>query len=258
MVSKRRFFIFIVSGILLFLLLTYQGIKTDRNLTPDFLIRPLTVIEKGISAVSKAVKHYSPVGSDVEKTVSVRGRTNGDKNRCREAEQENSRLRTLLELKSTVPAYVAASEVIARDPTNWFQILWIDKGANDGISKDMVAVTPSGVVGRVHRVLKDRAAVIQLTDINSSVAVRMQSSRVEGILEGNGGRKCSLKYVPYEAQVAAGEEVITSGLDALYPEGLLVGYVAHALKKDGEFFQKVEVVPAQDTQTVEEVLILRR
>ena len=122
----------------------------------------------------------------------------------------------------------------------------------------MVAVTPLGPVGKVHRVFDNEASIILLTDVNSAVAVRLQSTRVGGILEGRGDGSCSLKYVSKTAEVEAGEKVVTSGLDGIFPEGILVGYVSEVKKEGGEMFQVIQVLPAQDLNAIEEVVILRR
>jgi rod shape-determining protein MreC len=181
-----------------------------------------------------------------------------EKNRYIETNLENERLRQILKLTSERPDYIAVAEVFARDPSNWFQVLWIDKGKNDGIEKNMVAVTALGPVGKIHRVLDDNASIILITDVNSSVAVRLQSSRAEGILEGRGDGTCSLKYVSKRAGVKAGDKVVTSGLEGLYPEGLLVGYVSDVKKEGGEMFQLIGVLPVRDLNTIEEVVILKR
>lgn len=122
----------------------------------------------------------------------------------------------------------------------------------------MVAVTPLGPVGKVNRVFDTDASIVLLTDVNSSVAVRLQSSRVGAILEGTGDGTCSLKYVYKSAEVKTGERVVTSGLDGIFPEGLLVGYVSEVRKEDGEMFQLIRVLPAQDLNAIEEVVILKR
>ena len=153
---------------------------------------------------------------------------------------------------------ITSGEVFARDPANWFYILWINKGTDDGIAKDMVAVTPIGPVGKVHRVFNTAASIILLTDVNSSIAVRLQSTRVGGILEGKGDGTCSLKYVSKRVEVKTGEKVVTSGLDGIFPEGLLVGYVSEVRKVGGEMFQLIRVLPIQDLNTIEEVVILKK
>ncbi|MBI4697578.1 MAG: rod shape-determining protein MreC [Nitrospirae bacterium] len=258
---KKRLFLFIIFILFIFAALTYQGTKGIIDTSAfDFLSYPLKILEQGISAAVSGIKAVFSTNSEREqrKKLLEQAAVIGDRNQCIETRNENERLKALLDLKAQRSDYVTSARIFARDPTNWFQVLWIDKGSKHGIIKDMIAVTPLGVVGRIHRVLKDRASIIQITDVNASVAVRIQSSRTEGILEGNGDKKCYLKYVSQEMDVISGDAVITSGLEGLYPDGLLIGYVTSIIKKDGEFFQVIEVLPAQDFKTIEEVAILKR
>lgn len=261
---KKKFSIFAFFILLLFALLTYQSIKGESHFL-DFALYPLKLIEQGSTAVTKSVKnvfstYFLIIGKEEENRnlIAEINKLKEEINKSVEAKLENERLRDLLNLKAERHDYITSAEVFARDPTNWFQILWIDKGANDGIDKDMVAVTSLGPVGRIHKVFGDRANIILLTDVNSSIAVNLQSSRVEGILEGKGDDRCYLKYISKDVDVKAGEKIVTSGLEGIYPRGLLVGHVEYVEKDDEEVFQMIEVVLSQELNAIEEVAILKR
>ena len=263
---KKKIFIFIFFVVLIFALLTYQG--AGRGLGTGgiaFFDYPLGMLENGITTVVRGVMNFFRsyiviAGKEAEnkKLVEQIKRMEQDKNEYLEATYENERLRALLELKSQRADYVTSAEVFARDPANWFQVFKINKGLRDGISRNMVAVTPLGIVGRIHRVSENTANVVLITDVNSSVAVRVQSARVEGILAGRGDDKCYLKYIPQDAVISVGDSIITSGLDNIYPEGLQAGYVTNIENREGEFFQRIEVAPAQNPRMVEEISILKR
>lgn len=255
---KKKIILFAVFVLLVFGLLTYQSTRGERG-TVDFLIYPLKVLEQSVSSAIDYLERYIPFwGGGDRKTVQRLAECEGENNRYKEAALENVRLRGILKLKSERADYVAAARIFARDPTNWFQIMWINKGLDNGIAKNMVAVTPLGPVGKVYRVLKERAGIIMITDVNSSVAVRLQTSRLEGILEGRGDNRCYLKYIAKDVEVTTGENVITSGLDGIYPEGLSIGYVSDVDKKGGDLFQLIVVAPSQDLNKVEDVVILRK
>jgi len=256
---KKKFILFAFFILILFALLTYQSIKDERPFF-DFTLYPLKLLEQGGSAFLNIVDYIPFLGkSSEEKNFTERlNKCEEERTKYKGAALENERLRNILQMKSERADFVAAAEVFARDPTNWFHILWINKGFGSGISKDMVAVTPLGLAGRIHRVFNERANVILITDVNSSVAVRLESSRIEGILEGSGDSKCYLKYVSKDFEVAQDENVITSGLDGIFPEGLLIGSVSSVNREGGEAFQIIEVKPAQNLNTVEEVVILKR
>lgn len=255
---KKKIIFFAVFVFVVFGLLTYQSTKGERRII-DLSSYPLKILEQGSSSLLKFIREYIPFSGKGRPDPGLRlAECEAEKNRYKEAVHENERLRSILQLKSERADYIAAAGVFARDPTNWFQIMWINKGLDDGIARDMVAVTPLGPVGKIHKVLKDKAGIILITDVNSSVAVRLQSSRVEGILEGRGDNRCYLKYIAKDIEVAAGENVITSGLDGIYPEGLLIGHVTDVDKEGSEMFQLIEVAPSQDLSRVEDVVILRK
>lgn len=259
MYFKKRPFIIVVLILLVFALLTYQSLKGESRFS-NLAVYPLSLIMQADSAVINGVKNILGIGrwSEERRLLDKARKLASEASRYAEIESENERLRALLELKSQRTDTVTAAEVFARDPTNWFQVLWINKGLSDGISKDMTAVTSAGVVGRVYRVLGGKSSIILLTDVNSAAAVKIQPFGIDGILEGRGIRNCYLKYIPQDAEIEIGLPVVTSGLDEIYPEGLLIGYITSITKKSGEFFWEIEVKPAQDLNAVEEVVILRR
>lgn len=181
-----------------------------------------------------------------------------ERQKYQETELENKRLRELLNLREAQKNYIATCRVIARGIDHWTNTLLLDKGAKDGLLKDMTAVTPRGLAGKITDVSESYSHLILLTDINFSAAVRLQESRKEGILSGTGTGKCVLKYIPFEEQVKPGDVVVTSGLDALFPAGIPVGYVSKVdAKGAGGTFQYIEVIPYQDDTRMDEVIVVR-
>lgn len=175
-----------------------------------------------------------------------------------EALIENKRLRELLKLRESKKNYVVSARVVARGVDHPKNILILDRGLEDGVKKDMAAMTPSGLAGKILDVSDSYSRLMLLTDISFSVAVRQQETRTEGIISGTGTGKCILKYIPYEEEIKTGDILITSGLDSLFPPGIPVGYVSKVHdKKDGGYFRQIEVVPFQDDTRIEEVLIVR-
>jgi rod shape-determining protein MreC len=177
---------------------------------------------------------------------------------CKEIYLENKKLRELLTLKQAEQNYVTTARIIARTPDQWSNTHVIDHGSADGIEKDMIAVTEKGLVGKISGVTNSYSYLLLLTDINFSVAARMQENRTEGIVSGTGFRKCQMKYVPSGEEVKKGDIVITSGLDSLFPPGIPIGYVANVSKKDVGIFQGIEVIPFADNKKIEIITIVKR
>jgi len=261
---KRKLFLLFFFLLVILGLLTLQSTRGGGP-AADLAAYPLTILEKGITAVRNAVsgtisKYFLLVGTEEENRRLKRriAELESEKNELVESRYEVERLRKLLKLSTGRRDVVAVARVFARDPTNWFRMIWIDKGSADGVKKDMVVVTPSGPVGRINRVIENSASVMLITDINSSVAVRTQVSRLEGILEGSGGDICYLKYISKDAGISPGERLVTSGLDGIFPRGLLIGVVTEVRKEGGDMFQYVVVEPVQDLKKIEEIAILER
>jgi len=177
--------------------------------------------------------------------------------------QEGARLRELLELRQAVPMETVAAEVVARDGVPWFRTLTIDKGEADGVALDAPVMSPTGVVGRVVAVGPHAARVQVLLDRDSGAGVLIERSRVPGVVSGQvsgqatGAEDLALEYVPERSDVAVGDVVVTSGLDRIYPKGLVVGRVRYVGKGSG-LFRDIRVEPSARFDRLEEVLVVRQ
>lgn len=181
-----------------------------------------------------------------------------EQRRCRETILENRKLKDILSLKERDYRYVTAARVIAKSTDQWSNTVIIDKGISDGVAREMIVVTDSGLAGKISDVSHSFSHILLLTDINFSVAARLEESRVEGIISGTGFRKCHMKYVPAEEEVKKGARVITSGLDSLFPAGIPIGYVSDVNKKNAGIFQDIEVLPYVDNIKLEIVAIIAK
>lgn len=177
--------------------------------------------------------------------------------------QEVEQLRELLQLRKALPLDTVAAQVIGRDGVPWFRTLTLDRGERDGVALDSPVLSPTGVVGRVFAVGPHAARVQVLLDRDSGAGVFVERSRVAGVVSGQvstataGDTDLLLKYVPDRADVAVGDLVVTSGLDRIYPKGLVVGRVRFVGKGSG-LFRDIRVEPSARFESLEEVLVVRR
>ena len=100
------------------------------------------------------------------------------------------------------------------------------------------------------------AKVLLLTDPNSGIDVLVQRTRSRGIVSGSLESGTVLKYMKRSEDVQEGDRLVTSGLDTVFPKGLLVGTVIKVRKQNRGLFQSVEVWPAVHAERVEEVLVV--
>jgi rod shape-determining protein MreC len=176
--------------------------------------------------------------------------------RYREAYLANQRLRALLNFKKSIATPLLPAEVVAFDPSGWFQTILIDKGRDDGVVQDMAVVSADGLVGRIIGVSSHHAKVLLILDANSAVDALAQRSRARGVLVGLGRDGCLLKYVQRNEDVQVGDEVISSGMGGVFPKALLLGRVEKVVRGTSGLFQTVEVKPAADFGRLEEVMVV--
>jgi rod shape-determining protein MreC len=179
-----------------------------------------------------------------------------------EQAQEAERLREMLQLRKELPLDVLAAEVIVREGVPWSRTITVDKGSAEGVRLNAAVISATGVVGRVIAVGSHASRVQLILDGQAGVGVRIERSRVTGVLVAQPGMPTAaigdlaLKYVPSLADVVVGDVVVTSGLDHLYPAGLVVGRVRSATRGSG-LFKEIAVAPSAQFNTLEEVLVVR-
>jgi cell shape-determining protein MreC len=98
--------------------------------------------------------------------------------------------------------------------------------------------------------------VLLISDHNSGVDAIVQRTRARGIVEGALNRSCSMKYIKRGEEIDVNDVVVTSGLDGIFPKGVLIGRVSGVTRKDFGLFQVADVVPAVEFSRLEEVLVL--
>lgn len=221
------------------------------NTINDLLHQTLSLIKTPVRAIKAVTRENERLKREVAE-LKLRLRDYG------EIKRENERLKELVGLKTEEPRYIAAAGIINRGYDRWSKTVIADKGADDGIRKDMIGISPEGLAGKIVRIWPSYSEVLLITDSSFSVSVRLQDSRVEGILTGSGGGYCMLNYVSNEIDVKAGDVLVTSGLDLLFPKGVPVGKVKSARKTSPELFQYIEVAPFIETKRLEEVTIIRK
>jgi rod shape-determining protein MreC len=149
-----------------------------------------------------------------------------------------------------------AARVVGRSPVAWVHTLILDKGQGDGVTRGMAVLSSDGVVGQVVSVSRHAARVLLLSDPNSGADVLVQRTRVRGIVAGSLAAHCLLKYIQRGEDIKAGDVVVTSGLDGIFPKGQTVGRIAWIGAQDSRMFQDVEVKLSAELDKVEEVLVV--
>lgn len=161
---------------------------------------------------------------------------------AREEARLAQQIRALQQWQSTQGYPVTLARVIARDASQWFGTVVIDRGTNAGVTKDQAVVTPDGLVGRVIVTGPFSSRVLLLTDERhgaGAIIGQLEDSRHLGVIKGRNQARCEMKFVASPEKLAAGELVLTSGQDGIYPRGLVIGRIR---RTDGDVAISTSVI----------------
>lgn len=204
--------------------------------------------------------HFGEIGQLRQENIELRRIETANARQLLLAEQlaqENRQLREIVQARERATTRTVVAEVLfeSRDP--YAQRWVIDKGLQHGLVAGQPVVDAHGVIGQVTRVFALSAEVTRVTDSTLSVPVQSRRTGLRSMASGaeTPGR-LSLRFVSAHADLTEGDEIVTSGLDSLYPAGLAVGTVRDVLREAGSQFARIELQPAAQVDAARWVLIL--
>jgi rod shape-determining protein MreC len=163
-------------------------------------------------------------------------------------------LEALLGLSQSLELQTTAARIIGGSASPDFRTVTIDKGSNQGIKTDMAVISPSGAVGRVILAGARASRVQLLIDRNAAAGALVARSRAQGVAVGAGDDRMRLEYASQAADVTAGDTLVTSGIDGIYPKGIVIGRVQTVER--GVAYPTIVIQPEVDFSRLEDVLVV--
>jgi rod shape-determining protein MreC len=214
-------------------------------------------------AVDKASEAITPPGELIKENDALRRQNQQlqiEATQSREIARENSQLRQLLNWKQKAKGNLKLANVVLRDPANWWRTVQIDLGSRDGVRVNLPVLTTNGLVGKVSAVMLDRSQVVLLGDANCKVsAVVENDTRDKGVIGTSDPLDNSLVALVFpfgNANLKAGQNVLTSGLGGFYPAGIPIGKIVDTRAVDYGFTVEARVKLAANLSGLEEVWVL--
>lgn len=178
----------------------------------------------------------------------------------RERAAQAGRLEQLFKLSTTSEYKMVVANVIAREPSMWFDGVTIDKGRLAGVEVNMPVVTAGGIVGRIISTSPLSAQVMLITAEKSgagAVVGQLGQSNALGSIKGLGENGLlEMKYVPGMEKVQPGDSVTTTGQDAIYPPNYKIGDVVEVKPGSATQTQIIHVRPSAGLDRLKEVAVL--
>ncbi len=147
------------------------------------------------------------------------------------------------------------ADVVWVDQESWLRTLVLYTGTVEP-KRNQPVVTDRGLVGRIVVPAGRYAKVLLLSDPSLAVSAMIARTRQRGLVRG-GEDSLALQNIPLLADVVAGDNVVTAGIDGVFPRGIPIGRVSSVEPGQG-LFQRIAVVPAVDFDTLDQVYVLAR
>ncbi|MBI3902196.1 MAG: rod shape-determining protein MreC [Nitrosomonadales bacterium] len=170
---------------------------------------------------------------------------------------ENDHLRQLLAVQQRVsyPSQLAEIAYVERDIFK--RRLYLDKGAQANVQAGQVVMDDTGVVGQITRVYPWVSEVTLISDKDHAVPVQSLRNGLRTVVFGSGDTtELALRYVPNSADIKAGDVLVTSGIDGIYPSGLPVAKVEHIEHDPAYPFARIRCSPVAGVDKYRQLLIL--
>lgn len=188
----------------------------------DVVSRPAQMIRSSITGIDQFLNALS----ENRQLRTEVGRLSAWKAAALRLQAENANFRALLNVHDIPPGPYVSARVIGDVGSPFVHTVLVNAGVKQGLRKDMPVVGPDGLVGRLVSAGNSVSRILLLSDINSRVPVRLESSGYQGVLTGDNQNLPVLSYLPAPAPLKTGERLVTSGFGGVFPPGIPVGVIA--------------------------------
>ena len=175
---------------------------------------------------------------------------------------ENTRLREMFNYSEAHQNYnYLGCNIVGYSGGNISNGYIIDKGTNDGVKKDMVVITPAGLVGKVTKSESSYSIVQTILNENIAVASMVESTRettgiLQGVTDSKNKNLTILSNIPIDSEIKEGDIILTSGLGGMYPQEIRIGEVVSVEVDSVGIMKKAIVKPFVDFNKLEELFVV--
>lgn len=241
----------------------FRPVENIVTLTLNPVMRSLYSISSEIKGKYETKEDKAWLNQRVQELEGKVNNLAADNARLRIVEEENKILRQSLDFLSENEYEYVVGSVISRgeitgDSKQTEKII-IDKGRADGLQKGLVVVTEHGVVAGKIIEAKERTSYVYLVNNKDCrlAATVMGEEKTSGIVQGELGLTMKMEFIPQTQIIEEGDTVVTSGLEAEIPRGLVIGRVTKVVRESNDLWKTATIEPLLDTENLIIVSVLK-
>ena len=226
----------------------------------DFVQSPVTSLTASVSNYFTSISNLRSAANENDSLKQQVQELQVELKQKEDLASENTRLKSLLQIKETSKYKVLTARIIGRDPSVWFDSSIVNRGSLDGVTLNMPVVTDGGLVGRVTAVSPLTCQVDLVTRNKSGLGAvigQIGESNALGVVSGTSKSDLlEMHYVSGTVDVQVGQSVFTTGQDGIYPAGLKVGEIVSVVSGSATTPHQILIQPAAKLNSMQEVGIL--
>lgn len=266
---KNKLAVTIVVLSVAFLGIIVLSVKGNSNIISSGVGGVISPLQKIVYTVNEKVKgsfdffiNFSNVKKENEELTAKNAELENKLIEYERMKDENTRLREMFDYSQNNANYdYLGCNIIGYSGGNISNGYIIDKGTKDGVEKDMVVITPAGLVGKVTKASSSFAIVQTILNENIAVAAMVESTdETTGILQGITDSKnknlTELSNIPIESAIKEGDKILTSGLGEMYPKEIRIGEVISVEVDNVGIMKRAVVKPYVDFNKLEELFVV--
>lgn len=259
--KKRRDLLFAILGITLLIFIMKTQLNYIRAGVNKVVLPIKILIYKSTESAKHTVNNLQDLNRILEENKELK-RTNFrleiDHDYINELQEENKRLKEILDIRDTGNRDFIVANISFRDPLSVYDEFIINKGSREGIEENMNVINRDVLVGRVIKVYEDKSIVELISKSEKYTSVIIGKDKYLAILKGNNSKNLSVENVETDANIVVGDKIYTSGIGDLYEKDYYIGTISKVEKRKENLFQKIEMELPFNIFDLKEVIVIKR
>lgn len=236
----------------------FEAVQQIRQITASFTFPLQWLASKPVELYDYAVslaRSQAELQTQNQQLLSENIRLQTDSHKNQALEKEIGELKSILHLKQLNFEKAVAAEVVSNGSNPFSDLLVIDKGSESGIQTGNAVIDRFGLIGQVTQTRRFSADIRLISANELVVPVAVARTGVRSLTYGE-GNQVALRYFPTDADLKAGDILLTSGIDSIYPSGIPVARIEQADKASGTPYYQVRLKTSSGLQSGKFVLVL--